>query len=283
VLIRLCALLCCLAAQVVAQSTDFFLQGSDPQFGMFAKDANFVQETANFEFFIANVNRLNPMFVVLCGDLINKTGDESQTAEYHRISAKLKPAIKLYSVAGNHDVGNEPTPEKLASFRKNFGPDWYSFQAKGLYGIVLDSSVIAFPAKVPDEAEKQEIWLRAELTKAKASGRTVVIFQHIPWFLATPDEPDQYFNITKPIRAKYLKLFAESGVRYIFAGHYHRNALGTGADQLAMVTTGPIGMPIGPDPSGFRIVTVKGGQLEQQYYGLGTIPNLYPPPPPEVH
>jgi len=272
-----------LAAQVVAQSTDFFLQGSDPQFGMFAKDANFVQETANFEFFIANVNRLNPMFVVLCGDLINKTGDESQTAEYHRISAKLKPAIKLYSVAGNHDVGNEPTPEKLASFRKNFGPDWYSFQAKGLYGIVLDSSVIAFPAKVPDEAEKQEIWLRAELTKAKASGRTVVIFQHIPWFLATPDEPDQYFNITKPIRAKYLKLFAESGVRYIFAGHYHRNALGTGADQLAMVTTGPIGMPIGPDPSGFRIVTVKGGQLEQQYYGLGTIPNLYPPPPPEVH
>ncbi len=282
-LLRICALLCCLVAQAFAQNTGFFIQGSDPQFGMFTKDANFVQETANFEFFIANVNRLNPMFVVVCGDLTNKMGDKSQISEYHRIAAKLKPEIKLYSVAGNHDVGNEPTPENLASFRQNYGPDWYSFQANGLYGIVLDSSVIAFPSKVPDEAEKQETWLRAELVKAKASGRTVAIFQHIPWFLSTPDEPDQYFNITKLIRAKYLKLFADSGVRYIFAGHYHRNALGTGADNLAMVTTGPIGMPIGPDPSGFRIVTVKGGQLEQQYYGLGTIPNTYPPPPPEVH
>ncbi len=282
-LIRTCALLFCLVTAVTGQSTGFFIQGSDPQFGMFTKDANFAQETANFEFFIANVNRLNPMFAVLCGDLTNKAGDKSQIAEYHRIAAKLKPAIKLYSVAGNHDVGNEPTPESLASFRQNYGPDWFSFQAKGLYGIVLDSSVIAFPSKVSDEAAKQEAWLRAELAKAKNTGLAVVIFQHIPWFLATPDEPDQYFNITKPIRAKYLKLFAEAGVKYIFAGHYHRNALGSGADNLAMITTGPIGMPIGPDPSGFRIVTVKGGQLEQQYYGLGTIPNTYPVPPPEVH
>lgn len=100
-----------------------------------------------------------------------------------------------------------------------------------------------------------------------------MIFQHIPWFLSTPDEPDQYFNVTKPIRSKYLQLFAESGVRYIFAGHYHRNAIGEGAGGLAMITTGPIGMPIGPDPSGFRIVTVNGSTLKQEYVSLGNIPN----------
>ncbi len=217
------------------------------------------------------------MFVIVCGDLTN-AHTPAQIAEYHRIAARLDPAIKLYNVAGNHDVGNEPTPESLAAYRKNYGPDWYSFQAEGLYGIVLDSSVISFPAKVASEAAKQEDWLRSELPKAKASGLQIVIFQHIPWFLATPGEPDQYFNIPTSIRARYLHLFEEFGVHSILAGHYHRNAEGKGP-ALDMIVTGPIGMPIGPDPSGFRIVSVVGGHLQQQYYGLGNIPNRFPPEP----
>jgi serine/threonine-protein phosphatase CPPED1 len=187
----------------------------------------------------------------------------------------LSPAIKLYNVAGNHDVGNEPTALSLAEYRKNYGPDWYSFQAEGIYGIVLDSSVIGSPAKVPDEAAKQEQWLRAELEKAKPTGRRIVIFQHIPWFLAKPDEPDQYFNIPTATRAKYLRLFAEYGVKNIFAGHYHRNAHGE-TSEFDMIVTGPIGMPLGPDDSGFRIVQVLPDRLEQAYYTLGRIPNRYP-------
>ena len=128
--------------------------------------------------------------------------------------------------------------------------------------------------------QSRERWLKAELAKAKQSGRITVIFQHIPWFLESAEEPDQYFNIPKPTRKKYLKLFADSGVHYIFAGHYHRNALGTDKD-LTMVTTGPIGMPIGPDPSGFRIVSIEGDQLKQEYIDLGNIPDRYPPPAPE--
>jgi hypothetical protein len=38
------------SASLGAQS---FIQMSDPQFGMFSKDADFVHETANFEFAIA--------------------------------------------------------------------------------------------------------------------------------------------------------------------------------------------------------------------------------------
>ena len=92
-----------------------FIQMSDPQFGMFTKDANFEHETVNFEFAIATANRLKPAFVVITGDLINKGGDPAQAAEYKRISAKLDPKIRLFSVPGNHDVGNEPTPESLAT------------------------------------------------------------------------------------------------------------------------------------------------------------------------
>src|SRR5881394_1427075 len=65
----------------------FFIQLSDPQFGMFTGNKDSVQETANFEFAVANVNRLHPAFVVITGDLVNKPGDADQIAEFRRIVA----------------------------------------------------------------------------------------------------------------------------------------------------------------------------------------------------
>ena len=102
-------------------ASPFFIQGSDPQFGMYSKDKDFVHETANFEFFIANVNRLKPSFTIICGDLTNQN-TPAEVAEYHRIAKKLDSAIKFYSVAGNHDVGNDPTPETLALYRQELRP-----------------------------------------------------------------------------------------------------------------------------------------------------------------
>src|SRR5436190_12089820 len=134
-----------LAGTLAAQT---FIQMSDPQFGMYAKDTGFEHETVNFDFAIATANRLKPAFVVVTGDLINKAGDAAQGAEYKRIAAKLNPAIKLYSVAGNHDVGNEPTPESLALYRERFGPDYYSFRAGDIAGFVLNSSLLKAPEKV---------------------------------------------------------------------------------------------------------------------------------------
>ena len=52
------------------------------------------------------------------------------------------------------------------------------------------------------------------------------MFQHISFFLKEPDEADQYFNIPKPVRERYLRLLHEYGVKQVFAGHYHRNELG---------------------------------------------------------
>jgi 3',5'-cyclic AMP phosphodiesterase CpdA len=248
----------------------FFIQASDPQFGMYTKDHDFKQETTNFEFFIASVNRLKPQFVVVTGDLTNKAADADQIAEYHRIAAKLDPAIKIYNVPGNHDVGNEPTAESLAKYRKTWGPDYYTFDSGDIRGIVLNSSLIQAPLNVQAEADKQEQWLKAQLAKAKSEGKRIVIFQHIPFFLKSPDEADQYFDVPKQHRARYLALFHEYGVHFIFAGHYHRNADAHDGD-LEMVVTGAVGMPIGPDPSGFRIVTLD--TLEHPYISLGTIPN----------
>jgi len=267
-----------MAAALLGQG--YFIQLSDPQFGAFSGDTDFAQETSNYEFAVANVNRLHPAFVVISGDLINKTGDPTQTAEYFRITKKIDKSIPVYPVAGNHDVGNEPTPETLAYYRDHFGPDYYSFRQANIYGIVLNSSLISAPAKAQSEADKQESWLKSELVKARASGAPhIVVFQHISFFLEKPDEPAQYFNIPIPQRRRYLALLKAAGVRYVFAGHYHRNAFGKDGN-LEMITSGPVGRPLGADPSGIRIVAMDEKALETRYFTLGEIPTQYPPVPP---
>jgi 3',5'-cyclic AMP phosphodiesterase CpdA len=266
---RLACLVLALASGLCAQT---FLQMSDPQFGMYEKDVSFEHETANFEFAIATANRLQPAFVVVTGDLINKPGDTAQSSEYKRIAAKLDPRVKLYSVPGNHDVGNEPTPESLARYRERFGPDYYSFRSGAIAGIVLNSNLEKGAEKVADEAAKMEAWFESELSKARAEGKMIVVFQHISFFLDKPDEPDQYFNIPIETRQRYLKLLHRYGVKQVFAGHRHKNAEGWDGD-LDMVTTGPVGMPLEGGKSGMRLVKVEAGKVTHHYYDFGDLPD----------
>jgi predicted MPP superfamily phosphohydrolase len=257
---------------VGALAAQTFVQMSDPQFGMYTKDADFAHETANFEFAVAAANRLMPAFVVITGDLINKSADAAQAAEYKRIAAKLNPKIKLYSVPGNHDVGNEPTAESLAQYRERFGADYYSFHVGDVAGIVLDSNLEKGAEKVPEEAAKMESWFRNELERVKLTGvKHIIVFQHISFFLKDPNEEDQYFNIPKVVRERYLRLLHEYGVQQVFAGHYHRNELGHDGD-LEMVTTGPVGMPLEGAKSGLRVVTVKDGAVTHKFYDFGELP-----------
>jgi 3',5'-cyclic AMP phosphodiesterase CpdA len=257
------------AAALAAQT---FIQMSDPQFGMYSKNQGFDHETANFEFAIATANRLKPAFLVVTGDLINDPGNAAQTAEYQRIAARLDPKIRLFSVPGNHDVGNEPTPESLQIYRQRFGPDYYTFRVGDIAGFVLNSNLEKAPKNVPDEAAKMERWLETELAKARENGvKNLIVFQHISFFLADADEEDQYFNVPRETRQRYLKILHEYGVRQVFAGHYHRNAWGLDGD-LEMVTTGPVGMPLGGGKSGLRVVTVSDTRVTHAYYDFGDLP-----------
>lgn len=262
-----------LPATAQSQQPWFFAVLSDPQFGMYAKDKNFTQETANLEFVVANLNRLRPRFVVICGDLVNRTADAAEIAEYKRVLHELDPTIPVYYVAGNHDVGNIPTAAAIAGFRASIGPDYYTFSADGILGVVLDSSLIQSPRNDPQAEEQQEVWLKQTLAKAKSDpARQVVVFQHIPYFDKASDEADQYFNIPEPARRKYLDLLEKAGVRYVFAGHLHKNAIGKDG-PLTEVVTGAVGMPLGGSLSGFRIVVVDGQELHPVWYCFAGIPN----------
>ena len=241
---------------------------------MYTKDQDFRQETVNFEMAIATANRLKPAFVIVTGDLVNKAGDAAQIAEYRRIASKLDKAIPLYNVAGNHDVENVPTPESVAAYRKVFGADHYSFRSGSLAGVVLNSSLIHSPDKAADLADAQRTWLLAELAQMKDSGaKHLVVFQHHPWFLKAADEPNEYFNIPLERRSTYLDLFRTAGVKTLISGHYHRNA-GAKTGSIDMITTGPVGKPLGDNPqSGMRVVIVRDDGLSHRFYSLGELPN----------
>jgi|SRR5687767_2310515 len=253
----------------------FFIQMSDPQFGMFADDMDFAQETVNFEMAIATANRLRPAFVVITGDLVNKPLDRAQVDEFERIAGRLDTRIPLYRVAGNHDVENVPTPESVAAYVKRQGRDYYSFRQGSVTGIVLNSSVIHSPAKAPALLDTQRAWLENELAAARQAGaRHLIVFQHHPWFLKQADEPDEYFNIPLDRRRGYLDLFRRHGVTALVSGHYHRNALGRDG-AIEMITTGPVGKPLGEGTqSGFRVFVIDdAGALSHRYYALGELPN----------
>lgn len=256
------------------QSPWFFAVLSDPQMGMFANNQNFAQETANFEFAIANLNRLHPRFVVICGDLVNRSGDAAEIAEYKRILGELDPAIPVYNVAGNHDVGNEPTSATVDAYRSAFGHDYYTFMAPGILGIVLDSNLIRSPESNLKAAQEQEAWLEKTLAAAKSdSTRQPIVFQHIPYFIHDPNEAVNYFNIPQPARRTYLELLEKAGVRYVFAGHLHYPVFSVDGD-LSEIVTGAVGEPLGQSASGLRIVRMDGMKLETMWYCLGKVPNL---------
>ena len=249
-----------------------FIQMSDPQFGMFLKDAGFPHETANFDFAIATANRLRPAFVVITGDLVNSRENTAEIAEFQRIAAKLAPGIRLFNVPGNHDLGNEPTPESLAAYRERFGRDYYTFRIGDIAGFVVDSSLLKAPANTAADAAKMEAWLKTELAKAKADGvKNLIVFQHIPPFMKDPNEPESYDSFPLETRVRYLKLLHEFGVKHLFAGHYHAT-VETRDGDLEIHITGPVGMPLRGGKSGMRIVSVKGASVSHQYFDFGMLP-----------
>lgn len=268
----------------LAQSTNtpsgkpwFFAVLSDTQFGMYAKNENFTRETANFEYVVSNLNRLHPRFVVICGDLVNRPGDAAQIAEYRRILRKLDPSIPVYSLPGNHDVGNVPTPASLDAYHNSIGSDHYLFTFGNFFGIVLNSNLIRSPEGAPEAAAEQESWLKAELASLQANPKLqIVIFQHIPYFIKNANEPTVYDNIPEPARQKYLQLLKQSNVQYVFAGHFHYPS--TVKDgSLTEILTGAVGKPLRGSLSGFRIVTVNDGKFNSSWYCLGGIPDHIDP------
>ncbi len=257
----------------------FYVVAADPQLLWGQKDDRNWQSTVD------HINRLKPDFVIVCGDLIqganeSKAWDDPKKVEaydqlaklYLDAAKKINPEIKLYNVAGNHDVSLKPTVKTLAWYEGHFGKPWYTFEHKQSLFVVLESGLLRESGGAPDLAIKQSEWLRDTLTKTGEKNyahRTA--YMHHPMCLENVAEKGGYFNMPLQVRTEMLQMFHQQEFRAVFSGHYHRNAY-VKDGEMELITTSSCGKSLGKDPLGFRIVKVYPDRIEHKYYGFDEVP-----------
>ncbi|XP_044927976.1 serine/threonine-protein phosphatase CPPED1 isoform X3 [Mustela nigripes] len=193
---------------------------------------------------------------------------KEQTADLQRVLARVDRDIPLVLVSGNHDVGNTPTPETVAEFQRTWGDDYFSFWVGGVLFLVLNSQFWYDASRCPALKQAQDQWLDQQLRVAgRRHCQHAIVFQHIPLFLRSIDEDDDYFNLTKSVRKEVANKLTRAGVTAVFSGHYHRNAGGT-YQNLDMVVSSAIGCQLGQDTHGLRVVVVTAKKIIHRYYSL---------------
>ncbi|XDV44601.1 hypothetical protein PO909_012856 [Leuciscus waleckii] len=121
---------------------------------------------------------------------------EEQVKDLKEALRGTDPDIPLVFVSGNHDLGNTPTPDTVG----------------GVLCLVLNSQFFFDSSGCPELMEAHEVWLESQLQRAiKTPSRHVLVFQHIPLFLRTPDEEDDYFNLQRGIRERLIQRFKQAG------------------------------------------------------------------------
>ena len=246
----------------------FFIQVTDPQFGMYSGNKEFSKETVLYKGVIEAINRLHPDFVVFTGDLVNEKDNREQIAEFKRLTATIDKGILLYYSPGNHDIGQAPAQADIDEFISDYGHDRFFFNHKGSAFIGLNSCLIK--SQTPELGKIHFDWLKEKLSDLEEAEH-IILFTHYPFFIQWHREPETYSNIPKNIRKKYLRLFKEKGVDAVFAGHLHNNSSAKYGD-LDMITTSASGKPLGREQSGLRVIKVYNESIESIYYPLEEIP-----------
>ncbi|CAL4168659.1 unnamed protein product [Meganyctiphanes norvegica] len=258
-----------------------FVQAADIQFGMqerwFHDRIGWAKEIKQAKQLVADVNGMNPRpkFIVMCGDLIHAWPSFPNLSEQQRVTFKKIFSgleVPLVCVVGNHDIGNTPNNETILTWKKNFGDDYFSFWANGVFFIVINSSFFKDPTDAKELAAEQDKWLEIQLKVVRTEKpKHAVMFQHIPWFMVIHDEDNDYHNIDKVLRKRTLDRVYDAGIRYVFAGHWHRNSVGLYKD-LEHVVTSAAGVQLGDVMSGYRVVKVMEDKIEHEYHTLGNPP-----------
>lgn len=211
-----------------------------------------------------------------CGDLV---------WDKFELFAGYKEAIEatgvtFFNVIGNHDmdIKTARTDEWSAeTFKKQFGPTYYSFNRGDIHYVVLDDVFFIGIAKkyIGYITENQLQWLEEDLKHVK-KGSTVVVSLHIPTDTGAPrrnkKEAELGSNVSN--REQLYKLLAPYKV-HIMSGHTHFNDTWEKGNIMehnhgtvcGAWWTGPI---CGDGtPSGYGVYEVNGSDLKWYYKSTG--------------
>jgi len=231
----------------------------DPQLGFNGYEA----DSARFRAAVQQINALQPAFVVICGDLVNKATPQT-FADFKRI--KYGFDVPCYCAPGNHDVDNKPTDSTLKQYRTAMGRDYYSFDYQNFTFVILNSQL--WKAPLAGETEKQDAWFNKVLERAARKGNSIVLAEHFPLYHKTPDEPDDYYDLPLAKRKELMAVCKSYGVKAILAGHTHRTVV-LNFDGTQMVCAENTCRSFDQRPWGFRLWHVDaGGRLTNEFVEL---------------
>ncbi len=215
-----------------------------------------------------------PLFGVGCGDLM--FDDLSMYPEYERAVSRM--GIPFFQVVGNHDMNYEAMVdgESTKTFRKHFGPTYYSFDRGEIHYVVLDNVFWYGGAYLGYLDETQLNWFEQDLARIEP-GRTVVVFNHIPvlctqYIRRNEGKPSPSTSVTN--REAFYKLL-EPFESHIVSGHTHEQEHvfehGTHEHVLGAACGAWWSGPICHDgaPSGYGVFEAKGSELQWRYKSTG--------------
>jgi 3',5'-cyclic AMP phosphodiesterase CpdA len=238
------------------------VQLCDPQLG-FGEDG-FDADVARLEQAIRQINELAPDVVMVAGDMVNDVGDAQAIATVLEILARIKAPVVL--TPGNHDLPDPVTAAGLQRYRSSFGKDFSTLKCKGRQIISANSQL--WREAPPEESARHDQLLRDALQKAKKKGQPVILMTHVPPFVASADEADEYFNLPKSKRNELLRLCEDNGVIIWMAGHTHKTSQRSYKD-IAILNGETTSRNFDNHPAGFRLLTVyPDNHFEWEFYVL---------------
>ncbi len=162
-------------------------------------------------------------FGITTGDIVND--DLSLYPRYKKILAQA--GIPWFNVAGNHDINylSDDDAGSLDTFKRNFGPSYYSLNWGKAHYIILDT--VFYSGTDPQKRngageyiakldEKQMTWLKKDLAVVPRN-RLVVIAMHIP----IDSVGDSSFGGALVNKKELLELLSGFENVFAIAGHLH--------------------------------------------------------------
>ena len=236
------------------------VQMADPQLGM--GTVNYQEDILTLRRTVAQINALNPIGVVICGDLVHNWTPEGARDVYGETQNFTMP---WYVAAGNHDQWNSE------EFRNYFGPDHRVVEFGDVALITINTNLWREPDS--EACKAQWTWLEQSLRQAASEKKKIFVAGHHPLFIKTVDEADEYFNAPLSIRAAMLELFEKTGVIAYLTGHLHQNLVGV-YHGVTLVSNGSSVINFTTDKPGFRIWRIDDSGFVTHEYVPVTAPEM---------
>lgn len=190
-------------------------------------------------------------FAMDLGDLVERGSLEAFSDFLNQVRRNLR--LPFLTVLGNHDLEKD---QGSRLYRETFGPDYYAFQVKDNYFIVIND---AEPSGIGAE---QWRWLEQELIKSRAY-KTRLVFLHIPLF--DPQGGENHYCLPEATGRRLAALFRQYHVTHIFAGHIHSYFSDNWDGVPYTITAGAGARLYGTDPEHYFYhylkVTIKDGKV----------------------